>query len=65
MQLHRVFDAREGPVISSKNQHAWNKLMNRENLSQVTGPVVIAVVSQAMATKKVDNVVDSMIKSLQ
>ena len=64
LQLHHNLLKKGGnkPVITAQNAQAWKLLMDPDNLSQVTGPIVLAVVSE---TQVADEDVKKMTKSLE
>ena len=64
LQLHQNLLKKGGskPIITAQNSAAWNSLMNPENMSQVTGPIVLAVVSEAVGN---DEVLKRMITYLE
>lgn len=65
LQLQNGYRNREQePVISKKQAHAWNLLLNEDNLSQTTGPIVLSVVAQAMEQDNKEENVKKMVKSL-
>ena len=51
-------------MLNKDATHAWNILMNEANLTQVTGPTVLAIVQESIECNKKEDEIEKMRKAI-